>query len=246
MDIVGFYCNMCLIILHGQYMQLAAFNPFKLESKLSTCLWHHWATFDSFQFQSLSLSGFHMHVSMHLFTIIWYHQQLNNLLLWYNLYVYIYISYGTISMYIQYLYLILFRSQTYHMSLSKILWLHRLHFTMGKLTQRRAVGDDPGWELNANIKVQRLWKIHEIIMKPSSIKPFSIIVYQQSYHQTNHQLNLQTNHQTIQQKEPVVKKKKILATHPGIRGLVTYVSMATLLTGFDLFNSHAPRPFQLG
>ena len=120
------------------------------------------------------------------------------------MYIYIYISYGTISMYIQYLYLILFRSQTYHMSLSKILWLHRLHFTMGKLTQRRAVGDDPGWELNANIKVQRLWKIHEIIMKPSSIKPFSIIVYQQSYHQTNHQLNLQTNHQTIQQKEPVV------------------------------------------
>lgn len=49
---------------HCQYVHLAAFNLCKLESKLSTCLWHHRATFDSFQ--SLSLFWF-SHACMHVF-----------------------------------------------------------------------------------------------------------------------------------------------------------------------------------
>lgn len=129
------------MILHCQYVHLAAVNLFKLESKLSTCLWDHWATLDSFQ--SLSLFWF-SHACMHVFI---YKHMISSTT-----------TCNTISMFL-FMYIILFRSQTYHMSLSKILWLHRLRFTMGRLTQRRAVGDDPG---NVNIKAWRWSKIMKL------------------------------------------------------------------------------------
>ena len=104
--------------------------------------------------------GFRMLVCMYSFTNIWYHQQL------------------TIQS-LCFFHVILFRSQTYHMSLSKILWLHRLCFTMGKLTQRRAVGDDPG---NVNINAWRWSKIMKLSW---------------NHHQSNPSLSYSTSKQIV-------------------------------------------------
>lgn len=83
---------------------------------------------------------------------------------------------------------------------------------MGKLTQRRAVGDDPG---NVNIKAWRWSKIIELSW---------------NHHQSNPSLSYSTskqiNHPTIQQKASLIKPRKKKNTHPGIRNLVTYFSMA--------------------
>ena len=72
---------------HCQYVHLAAFNLCKLQSKLSTCLWHHWATFDCFQ--SLSLFWF-SHACMHVCIYKLTYDIINNLQ--YNLYVTMFFS----------------------------------------------------------------------------------------------------------------------------------------------------------
>ena len=154
--------------------------------------------------------GFRMLVCTYLFTNIWYHQQL------------------TIQS-LCFFHVVLFRSQTYHMSLSKILWLHRLRFTMGKAYAEKSRGR---WSWQCKHQSMEMIKDHEIIMKPSSIKPFSIIFYQQT--------NRQINHPTHPIKSKFNKTKKT----PGIRNLLTYFLWQ--LTGFDSFQLSRSKAFPAG